>query len=856
MKLLDYGSDYGIRSRIIILFLAVLAAGSAFGQRLALNELEYFETQGVNVLVFNNQYTGVFFDEKTAGIELIHHGVQTATGGGIRLQNTPEQGDLVPSVTRRTVDRANETVHVSLEYDEYNFTSSISVTAVSNGIDIAVYLDQPVPKELEGHAGFNLEFLPSAYFGKTYIADGQPGLFPRYPSGDTEVRSGDEKIPQFSGHTTFDDRGLNEFIVPKPIARGSSLTLAPEDPERRVRIEGIDTELMLFDGRNLAQNGWFIVRSMLPAEKTGKVLSWHIEAGAVPGWIRTPVIGFSQVGYIPQQNKVAVIELDPNDKPLPTASLIQVTDEGKNIERLKGEVEVWGTYFRYNYARFDFSSVKDPGIYYIQYGEHKTNPFQIRADVYEDVWHPTLDVWFPVQMDHMQVNEAYRVWHGAPFLDDCLQAPLNHQHFDGYRQGPTTGTRFKPLERIPGMAVGGWFDAGDFDIQTPRHNAVVMSLVESWEVFRIDRDQTYIDQETRYVDIHRPDGQPDVLQQLEHGVLNLVAQVENIGHPIRGIIVPNLHQYHHLGDASTETDNLPYNSALEPYETDGVSSGTLDDRWAFTERSASLDLQTAASLAAASRALKGYNDELADKCITYAKRLLSEASAGSAAEPGRRRMAGRGANDMEVVLQLFITTGEQEYADRFLEQLWPALERSIDRTLQTALLAVPHMDEDYKARLREYVVRYRDSLEAYDDDNPYGVPMSTRTWGGSSALMTWGINNYYAHKAYPDVIDAEYVYRGLNYIFGCHPYSNLSFVMGVGTESKKIMYGNNRADFSFIAGGVVPGLILLRPDYLENKDDWPFFWGENECVIDTGVWYMFLANAAAELAQEPHPGQM
>ncbi len=28
--------------------------------------------------------------------------------------------------------------------------------------------------------------------------------------------------------------------------------------------------LMLFDGRNLAQNGWFIVRSLLPAGKTGK----------------------------------------------------------------------------------------------------------------------------------------------------------------------------------------------------------------------------------------------------------------------------------------------------------------------------------------------------------------------------------------------------------------------------------------------------------------------------------------------------------------------------------------------------------------------------------------------------------
>lgn len=51
-----------------------------------------------------------------------------------------------------------------------------------------------------------------------------------------------------------------------------------------------------------------------------------------------------------------------------------------------------------------------------------------------------------------------------------------------------------------------------------------------------------------------------------------------------GIIVPTMHQYHHLGDAMTETDNLPYNPALKPYETDGRSSGTPDDRWAFTTR--------------------------------------------------------------------------------------------------------------------------------------------------------------------------------------------------------------------------------------------------------------------------------
>jgi hypothetical protein len=219
----------------------------------------------------------------------------------------------------------------------------------------------------------------------------------------------------------------------------------------------------------------------------------------------------------------------------------------------------------------------------------------------------------------MEVNEAYRVWHGEPYRDDCLQAPLNVQHFDGYRMGDTTDTKYKPLERIPNMAVGGWFDAGDFDIQTGSHNGVISSFVQAWETFKVDRDETYIDQKTRYVDIHRPDGKPDILQQIEHGTLNLVAQCENIGHPVQGIIVPNLHQYHHLGDAMTETDNLPYNPNLKPYETDGKSSGTMDDRWAFTTRMPFLDYQTAAALAAASRALRGYNDDLAERSLTSAK---------------------------------------------------------------------------------------------------------------------------------------------------------------------------------------------------------------------------------------------
>ena len=51
------------------------------------------------------------------------------------------------------------------------------------------------------------------------------------------------------------------------------MLLAPDAPERMVKITSHDADLMLFDGRILAQNGWFVVRSLLPAGKTGKVLT-------------------------------------------------------------------------------------------------------------------------------------------------------------------------------------------------------------------------------------------------------------------------------------------------------------------------------------------------------------------------------------------------------------------------------------------------------------------------------------------------------------------------------------------------------------------------------------------------------
>ena len=824
---------------------------------LVLNDLEYFETQGVNVWVYSNLFTGGFNDEKNSGIELIHHGVRTAQGGAIRLSNTPEQWDLVPSTTFRNVNKDDNSIEVGLRYDQFDFDSRVVVTGKGDEVEIAVYLDKPVPEELVGDAGFNLEFLPSQYWAKTYIMDGKYDRFPRYAVSNTVARPNEEKVIQYRGYRTYDDRGTGEFVDPLPLAVGRDIIMAPDSPERMVEVKSEDADISLYDGRIVAQNGWFVLRSILPAGKTGKVLSWTVKPHAIPGWIREPNIGFSQVGYQPDQPKVAVIELDKNDKVKSTASVFKVDDDGSEHKVFSGKTDVWGPYFKYNYIKFDFSDVQKPGVYYIGYNGVKTNNFIISKDVYDHITDATSDVWIPIHMNHMTVNEGYRIWHGEPFKEGYLQAPVNTNHFDLHSQGPTTDTKYKPLELIPGLNVGGYFDAGDFDIETGSNIGVVSNLVTLWESFHPMRDETFVDEDQRYVDLHRPDGIPDVLQYIKHGVLNLLAQAENIGHMASTLSNSVLDNYHHLGDAAAITDGLHYDPRLKPYQksADGKSSGTPDDMWAFTSRNPGSDFNAATMFAAASRALAGFDDDLSARCLKESKRLMKEsneimaqrAAAGPQGAPGGNRRMG---NNMATNLQLYVSTREQQYLDEFLQQIWPSLDRNV-QSINTALNAVPYLDASYKEKLRPYVEQYKVYLDSLEYNNPYGVPVGLGNWAGSGSVVSYGTTVSFASEYFPDIIDKSYAYKAVNYLFGCHPYHNYSLVAAVGAaRPKEVFYGNNRADFSFIPGNVAPGLLFRHPDHFENYDDWPFLWGQNEGTIGGNTSYLIFGSVFKDLVKE------
>ena len=867
--------------RLSIMIIAVVAAALSFvanAQSMKLNDLGYYEARGTNVLMYNNIYNGGFYDEKFAGLEIIQRGVRIATGGGVRLMNTPEQWDIFGTVSPRRIDEAESSVEVTLDYADYGFAPRLRTVPKDKGILVQVWLDKPVPAELVGKAGMNLEFFPATYFGHNYLVDGKGRILPKYPMHDTEMHPVSEKITQYFGESTFDDRGRGDFPVALPMSTGHQIVMAPEDDALRVGITS-DLEISIYDGRHLAQNGMFVLRSLLPAGKTGKVLEWYLETSISKDWIRPANIGFSQVGYSPAQKKVAVAELDKNDTPAATARLLKVNPDGSKSVAKVIPAKIWGEYHRrYNYVQLDFSDVREPGLYAIDYQGVETNAFPIDVNIYSDKWHPSMDISLVVNMDHMEVNEAYRIWHGRANMDDALQAPANVRLHDGYYQGDETNDKWQPMEHIPGLAIGGWVDAGDYDIQANSVLTTTQDLAYIWREFQPMRDQTLIDEVTQYADIHVPDGVPDNVQLIMHGTLNINAQVENIGFVAQVIGQPDMHHYHHLGDAMTLTDGKIYDPTLKPYEVRGDRSGTLDDRFVFTSRfSPAGTMSDIVSLAAAYPALKEYYPEEAERSLKNAIMLWDKYFEAAAPQAnanafgnfggGGRRMGG-GDPRINAAIELWIATGDKKYKDFFLPLIEEQLNAQPEEVranpnvsngmfmsafmggpnLTNALKIYPYMDKKFQDKVKSLVPAYVDMITRAGKDNPYGVAITGSSWAGNASVINSAYNCYKIWKYFPDMIDPEYVLAGLNYIFGCHPDSNVSFVTGVGVNTKKVAYSANRADYSTIPGGIVPGL-LVKEDFFENKDDYPFHWGENECCINTAPQYILLCLACDEVAQ-------
>jgi mannose/cellobiose epimerase-like protein (N-acyl-D-glucosamine 2-epimerase family) len=804
-------------------YLLLLLLGSGLQAQMHLNNRDYLEYEGVNVMLAHDFYP----EGHQGGVGVIQHGQRVATNGDIRLEPTPGQWQPIPKVGRPVVDKSTGTISVHMEYPDetkdrkgfnpilypdLHFSYTVRVEPAGKGFKIIVDLDSALPATWIGKVGFNFELYPGILFGRSYYMDSLSGIFPQQPNG-----------PHYK-----DADGQWQI---KPMAEGRRLVVSPESDLQRMVIESKKGgALFLIDGRGKHNNGWFVVRSLVPGGAVKGAIEWLVTPHAVEGWQASPVVQVSQVGYHPMQKKVAIIELDARDKKRQAVSLLRIGEQGSFEKVLQSAPHEWGDFLRYHYLQFDFSSEKRPGMYVVRYGSVQSNPFQIGDSVYaRNVWQPTLEYFLPVQMCHMRVNDKYRVWHGYCHMDDARMAPIDSNHFDGYIQGPSTLTNFKSGQTVPGLNAGAWHDAGDFDLRVESQAETVYGLTLAYEAFGLNYDNTTVDQHSHVVEIQQPDGKPDALQQIEHGLLSIVGGYKSMGRFYRGIIEPTLRQYTTLGDAANITDNKFY---------DG--SGPADDRWVFTENNPGRALQVAASLAAAYRAMKGYNDTLASDCLNIARQVWENTKEGKV---GQR---------VELATELYLTTRDLQYA-AFLTSHVDDIVRTVNHQGWVIGRALPLINDGHlTAAVTAAMKTLRDSIVARGRRTPYGVPYEPNIWGAGWDIQHFGRDQYFLHQGFPSIFSDEYMLAALNFILGCHPGQNTSsFGSGVGAHSMTIAYGFNRADWSYIPGGIASGTALIRPD-LPELLPFPYLWQQGEYVLGGGTTdYLFLVLAANHVLNRP-----
>ncbi len=836
-----------------MLFCASAAVVRAAGApaTLHLNELEYLEMPGLDVMLAHDFYP----EGHQGGVGIIQNGWRVATNGDLRLDRTPGQWQPIPKAGKRVVDPATGEISVRMEYPDeardrkgfnpiaypdLRFAYVVRVRPEGSGFRIQVDLEAPLPESWIGRVGFNLELFPGTLFGRTWAAESESG-----------ERASGVFARQANGPGALDANGDYQIAA---LAKGRRLTIAPESERQRMTIEdATGGTLELIDGRAAHNNGWFVVRSLIAKGATRAAVDWRVRPHAIPGWKREPVVQVSQVGYRPRQEKLAIIELDARDARRLPVVVSRIDASGALETALQARPQEWGRFLRYTYLRLDFTAVAEPGTYVVRYGDARSSPFRIGEDVYRrGVWQPTLEYFLPIQMCHMRVAEGYRVWHGACHLDDARMAPVNHNHFDGYLQGPSTLTRFAPGEHVPGLDRGGWHDAGDDDLRVESQADTMHGLALAYETFHVDDDQTTIDERNRVVEIHRPDGRPDLLQQIAHGALTVVGSYRALGRFYRGMISPTLRQYTQLGDFAAQTDGVVFDQKA-PGEAPPLGSGVpgaADDRWVFTEQNPQRELSAAAGLAASARVLRGYDDALAAECLRVAEEIwrVTHEPDPSASPGPRRRPNAR----LALAVELLLTTHDRRYADYLVSQR-EAIVKEIASAGWIVARALPQLQDPAFARaIGEALKGVSAEVTALGRKTPYGVPYEPAIWGAGWEIQRFGVQQYFLHVAFPDLFPKEPILRALDFVLGCHPGENTaSFVSGVGARSAIPGYGFNRADWGYLPGGIVSGTALIRPDYPELLE-WPYLWQQTEYVLGGGTTdYLFLVLAADHLLNTP-----
>ncbi len=668
---------------------------------------------------------------------------------------------------------------------------------------------------------FQIEFPMETFSGKYFIADGEKISFPKEKSEKPQIKGGIR-----------------------------TLTIFPENPGLDIAVESPRNCLSINDMRKWDEDSWQI-DAEIPAPGKGDCIFIALPKSDAKSESSFN-LRISQIGYPLGAKKLAILDWHRDGK-APEDESFTVSDSAGNIVK-KGKLGKIQKFFQFNAAWLDFSDLGKEGIYKISCAGIEKN-VKVGKNIFTDnLWRSTLECFIPFQMCHASIElPTYGFSSGATFMDDAVRVPANFPGIDSFKSYECEDSGLKDGEHFP-CAVGGWLDAGDYDINVNAQGFSVLMLSLAYEEFGIGIDEATLDLAKNAWIGGKPDGKPDILQQVQWGVLWLLSMQRDSGRVFVGVV--------------EKPDK--YGSHVLPENVTDKIVGTGDERHLYVDYHADLQLIQAIALASASRALKKDFPEMSSKCISFAEKAFQyfcthpEVYRPTVYFRPEEKNKGRDGMYLSALSELYITTGKPEYLSKIETEKnkiagmkfdWPMPFETMHMNYWysapfLARLYLKISDGDLKLSLEKACLEAINIQLERCEASPYPFyKWQFSDWGNNGTCLARAFDAYWLSKAFPEKISLDSALYSMFWIFGLHPLDDKVLVCGLsGLEGPMHLYsgkihGQKDVKAKTVPGAVIPGIGKMPGAELLVHFDEHGNYHHNEACIYTQTIYIFCMNA-------------
>lgn len=483
-------------------------------------------------------------------------------------------------------------------------------------------------------------------------------------------------------------------------------------------------------------------------------------------------IRINQLGYFPKTAKKVVI-VDSKS----TAFELQDTT-GKTI--MAGKLEDKGVWdlSKESVKIADFSSVETPGIYTVYVADlGESFPFKIGNDIYADVFKASIKAYY-LQRASMAIEEKYAGKFNHPLAhpdDKCEYHPSS---------GKTGGTL---------NSAKGWYDAGDYNKYMVNGGFTVSTMLTYYELM----PQTVPDNFTNIPE--SGNGVSDLLDEIKYELDWMQTMQDKDG----GVFF--------------KITNKGFDGFIKPQDCKAVRF--------VVGKSTTSTLNFVASFAQASRVWKKTDAKLAEQYLEMARKAWTWATKNpkiifknpadvSTGEYGHSDFTG---DFYWAAAELFVTTGEKEYADFLDKNPAPFVFTSeenwrnyLENLACYALIsAESKLADDKKEAIKKSILAEADNQMAKFEKCPYRQPLENFVWGSNSDVLDLAMIFSYGYQISKDKKYLDAAIETTDYIFGKNAIG-ISFVTGFG--SKSTMNPHHRLSGSDGITEPIPGWVVGGPN--------------------------------------------